>query len=110
MNLARLIEKNYELTSFTSATSTEAIDLADGTTFSAQCNITATGVSGASVKLMKSNDGVNWVDEGVSIAITTSGTIFLESTNPNSRYMRVTYAISGGSIVANNYILVKGFV
>lgn len=69
-------------------------------------------ISGASVKLQKSDDLINWADisSPASQNITTSAVLYFELTSIPFRYVRVVYTIGNGQITQNVYALVKGYV
>lgn len=69
---------------------------------------TPTALAGANVKLQKSNDNSNWVDEGSATNITADGNVFLEKVDPASKFMRVAYTLTAGSLSASNVIIGKG--
>lgn len=71
--------------------------------------ITPTALAGASVKLQKTNDvNVTPSDEGSATNITVDAVVWLEKVNPSSKYMRVAYTLTAGSMSSDNYVLVKG--
>ena len=70
--------------------------------------VTATALAGATVKLQKSNDNVNWADEGSATSITASGVIWLEKANPTALYLRISYVTTAGQVSADNTVLIKG--
>lgn len=69
---------------------------------------TPTSIAGASVKLQKTNDGVNWTDEGSSTNITVDAALWLEKVDPSGKAMRVSYTMTAGSLSAYNVIIGKG--
>lgn len=82
-------------TSAANATAGTAIDLTDvgtGTT-----TFTPNTISGASVRLWKSNDGTNWDTEGSATNITADGSSALERNYPVFRYYRIQILITDGS-------------
>lgn len=92
--------------------------LLDGAnTVSIQVNVTATAPTGASVRLQKSNDNINFITETdpsgnpVSVNIGASGSFYLERVLPTGIYARLAYSIGGGSLNAvNAIIVVKGYI
>lgn len=70
---------------------------------------TATALAGASVKVQKSNDGVNWVDEAAATSITVDTTLIFEKDSPAHRYCQLSYTLTAGRMSTTNYILVKGY-
>lgn len=70
--------------------------------------ITPVALAGANVKLQKSNDGTNWVDEGSPTNITADAVIPLEKVDPTFLFMRLAFAVTAGSFSSSNVILVKG--
>lgn len=70
--------------------------------------LTPAAISGASIKLQKSNDGENWNDEGSATNITADGSFFLEKVDPAAAQYRATVAISAGSVAIDLHWLIKG--
>ena len=71
---------------------------------SAQCIVTAAAPTGASVQLQKSNDNVNWSNDGAPVSVTATGVFFVEKVGITSKYMRVAYVISGGSMSSSTVL------
>lgn len=60
--------------------------------------VSVTALATASVQLQKSNDGVNWVNDGSSTSVTATGIFFLEKQpQTTSKWMRVSYVLASGS-------------
>lgn len=85
-----------------------AIELVDDGTDGAVNTIAPVAIAGASVKLQKSNDGVNWTDEGSATNITADASIFLEKVDPAASQYKAVLAISAGSMGIVLNWLVKG--
>lgn len=68
--------------------------------FSLQINMAVSSPSGASVQLQKSNDGVNFVNDGSSQSVTVAATFWLipSAINVVAVYWRVVYTISTGTM------------
>lgn len=69
---------------------------------------TPTAISGASVKLQKSNDGSNWADEGSATTITADAVVWLEKVDPTAIYMRTQFTLTAGRLSSSNLYVVKG--
>jgi hypothetical protein len=66
-----------------------------------QATVTFGTASTAVLKLQASNDGVNFADvPGSSITLSASGSTIWDAGNPNYKFLRVSFAPSGGSISA----------
>lgn len=85
-----------------------AVPSAKAKTISFQCNITASSPTGASVQLQKSNDGVNWANDGSAVSVTATGQYWLEKVDPAAASYRVAYAISTGTMSSITTVLVQG--
>ncbi len=74
--------------------------------------VNVTAIAGASVKLQKSNvqnpGGSDWNDEGSATNITADGLVYLDKVDPTSLYMRVSYTLTAGRMIATNNFVVKG--
>lgn len=68
---------------------------------------TPTSIAGGSIKLQKSNDGINWVDEGSATNVTADASVFLEKDRPGFRFARVYLTLTAGSISAVYNVAVK---
>lgn len=64
---------------------------------SAQVTVVGTGAT-ATAQFQKSNDGTNWVNDGSSVAIGTTGSYGLEKTQFAWRFMRIAYTVSAGTL------------
>lgn len=60
--------------------------------------VTPVSISGASVGLYKSNDGVNWLLDATATNITADASIILEKIDPACRFYKLTFAVSAGSV------------
>jgi hypothetical protein len=69
---------------------------------------TPTALAGATVQLQKSNDGTNWSNDGAAVAITGSGSVWIEKDRPPYRWARLQYTLTAGSYAAVPKVLVKG--
>lgn len=69
---------------------------------------TPTALAGGAAKLQKSNDKVNWHDEGSATNITADGSVFLEKDRPTSEWGRLHLTLTAGSLSAAAHVLVKG--
>ncbi len=90
-----------------------AIDLTDVGSDNAVNTFTSTAISGATVKLQKSNDSLlappsNWIDEGTATTISGDGIVWLEKVSPTGNWMRLVFAITTGRLTTSNTIIVKG--
>jgi hypothetical protein len=108
---------DYFVVPVTADTFKLATSLADalaGTTLSISSDgtgtntITPTAIAAANVKLQKSNDNVNFADEGSATNITADGTVFLEKADCCFKWIRVAYTLTAGSLSAVNQIIGKG--
>lgn len=70
--------------------------------------VTPVALAGATAKLQKSMDGVNWYDEGSSQNITTTASLYFEKVDPSGKYYKVLYAITAGQVTASASMLGKG--
>jgi hypothetical protein len=77
--------------------------------------LTPAAISGASIKLQKTNDpetaagrASNWVDEGSATNITADSSVFMEKVDPAGAWYRATIAISAGSFTCDLHWVVKG--
>lgn len=84
-----------------------AIDLT--TTGTGNHTITPVALAGASIKLQKSNDNVNWIDDGSPTSITVSANIIFEKDSPSFKYVRVSQVVTAGRLSVDNIIVSKGF-
>jgi hypothetical protein len=69
---------------------------------------TPTALAGATVTLQKSNDKSNWSNEGSAVAISASGSVWVEKDRPGFRWARLQYTLTAGSYAAVPKVLVKG--
>lgn len=85
------------------------IELVDAGSNGAVNTVTPTAISGLSVTLQKSNDGVNWTDVD-SANITVSGSVYIGDDVDviNFKYLRFVKAISAGSAEIEANLLVIG--
>ena len=83
-----------------------AIDITDAGT--GTHTFTPTSLAGATVKLEKSNDNVNWSDVAAATSITADGTTWLEIDRPKFRWLRISYTLTAGRLSSDNHVLVKG--
>ncbi len=93
-------------TSLANALAGTAIDISDNGTGTQ--TFTPTSIAGANVRLQKSNDAVNWADEGSATNITADANVFLEKVDCCFKYLRVSYTLTAGSLSASNIIIGKG--
>lgn len=78
------------------------------TTGTGDQTVTPTALAGASVKLQKSNNGSNWIDDAAATAITASTSLIFEKVDPSYKYARLQYTLTAGVIAADNLVLSKG--
>jgi hypothetical protein len=83
-----------------------AVDITDDGT--GTHTFTPTAIAGGSVKLQKSNDKTNWVDEGSATNITADATIVLEKDKPTTKWGRLYITLTAGSVSAEATIVTKG--
>lgn len=69
---------------------------------------TPTALATCTVQLQKSNDGINYVNEGSAGSVSATGTFWLEKQNTTSAWMRVAYSLVSGSIQSSTFIFLQG--
>lgn len=88
-----------------------AIDITDQGSSGAVNTFTATSISGGTMQLQGSNDGITWNNEGSSQNVTANGTLFFTvNTQPVYRYYSFLYSITAGRFNCSNQILGKGLI
>jgi hypothetical protein len=103
-----LHEKTYPFAAISTATYSTAIDVSRAKSISIQVDSVVSTPSGANVSIQRSNDGVTWAIKGSAVNITANGTVWVEDTTPNYKFMRIAYAISSGAITTSAcHVLVK---
>jgi hypothetical protein len=70
--------------------------------------IEVSALSGASVTLQRSNDGINWINIQAATAITADGSVIFSQPNVTYRYFRAVKALTGGAVDAKVLLLVIG--
>lgn len=70
--------------------------------------VTAVALAGCSVKLQRSNDGVNWDDVASATNVTTSGNNFIIVANVAYRYIKPVKALTAGSVDVKCKLLAIG--
>lgn len=95
-------------TSAANAEAGTAVNITDQGSDENVSTFTPTAISGASIKLQKSNDGTNWADEGSATNVTTDGNFFLAKVDPEALWYRAYVAISAGSFGCTLKWLLKG--
>jgi len=83
-----------------------AIDLT--TTGTGNQTFTPTAIAGANVRLQKSNDGVNYIDDGSATNITASADLMFEKDRPACKYARLQYTLTAGAFSVVNSVISKG--
>lgn len=78
------------------------------TTGTGNQTVTPVALAGATVKLQKSNDNSNWIDDAAATAITVSTSLIFEKVDPTYKYARLQYTLTAGVLAADNVILAKG--
>lgn len=91
------------------AGSSVAFEVAGAKSVSVQCIITATSPTGATVGLLKSNDGVNFDAVATATAISATGHIWLEDKDPTYKYVKLTYVVGGGTVASVNKVIIKAY-
>jgi hypothetical protein len=84
------------------------VDITDEGSNGAVNTITPTSIAGAAEKIQISNDGTNWNDLASATSITVDTVLLHSSSTPVTRYMRIHYTLTAGSMSTDNYVLVKG--
>lgn len=85
-----------------------AIDLTSQGSSAAVNTFTPTAIAGATIKLEKSNNNVDWKDVAAATAITVDANLWIEVIDPTFRYVRISATLTAGSMSIENYLLGKG--
>lgn len=85
-----------------------AINLTSQGTDGAVNTFTPTALAGGAVKLQKSNDRINWHDEGSATNITADGSVYLEKDRPLAQWGRIHITLTAGRLSATVDVRVKG--
>lgn len=71
--------------------------------------VVVTALAGGTVQLEKSNDGINWVTDGNTVAVTATGSLWLEKQpQTTSKWMRISYALTSGSFKSSTVLCLIG--
>ena len=105
-----MIKVGRNLTQSISASGTAngaAVPMSKVYTFSAQTTVTLGAATGVTVCLQKSNDNVNWVNDGTPVAVASTGTFVLEKSPPTTIWMRIAYVVGTGTISATTILVTQ---
>lgn len=69
--------------------------------------LTPVAIAGGTVGLQKSNDGSTWDVVTTATAVTADGDIWLTDSDPNYKYVRLSYTLTAGRLSASNYLIIK---
>lgn len=84
------------------------VDISAGRSYSIQLVVTSPSSPGScTVTLSSSNDKVNWV-AGTPVAVTIATTAFMTNPTNFAKYIKVSKAISSGSVVIKANLVVVG--
>lgn len=107
----RLIEKEVESISITTARNSPTIDVGSAGGDSIAFVMVSTNASTpntATIQLFGSLDGTSFIAIGSTVSVTTNAVHALTQDRPPYRYYRVQYAIASGSYTSTLKVLVKG--
>ncbi len=110
MRRKNLIQETQDLgTVDTNGTASTAINIIGGQVIGCQVVVSGSdSLNTVSIILQKSNDNVNWNNEGSATNITGDGTFFLEKIDPSGAFYRAYIALTGGTFDCNLEWVVKG--
>lgn len=74
----------------------------------AVATMTPTALAGASIKLQKSNDGVNFIDVEAATAISGATNVMIEKSSVSYRYIKAVKAITSGQVSLKAQLVVIG--
>lgn len=105
----RLIEKQVETKSITTAVKSPSIDVTGGDSLAFVMVATSASTPGtSSIQLEGSLDNTSFVTIGSAVTVSANGVFSLTLDRPPLRYYRIAYAIASGSYTSTLSVLVKG--